>query len=647
MNRQSVSNSTIGAFAATDGSKQRKQLMAKRNLITPIVLGLMTISIGMLSSNLACADQPTLDNINQLIRDGQNAQAASELQSLDDAIKSGDADEVDLTVPLALVARALEEQKDWESAAKLYERAVVASNRISAKDLKPSKLALVRLAASSVFVRTKKYSEAMELITDLVSDHSPLTDQQKQIAGELCLHIGANTLSTEHVLAQRAYQLAASVVTPEKKPTALLGEAWALAASHDSPADAAKKLQSFISEYPEHKDVAQAAALRVNCLRQAGATDDAESETVVFLQRWPDSKSAANLISHSIAKGQVSAEVELWLLNQTEDKFIATFSPAVSRAALVVAAKKDTDQAKSLWGRVAKHLAATDLTGQATSDALQDLNVAPTTESARQFCAGLLNKELGSIATTGSREAAARWAGRTRNWKIVADAAVATKPGNSESNRSVTVERLFAESLMQTNQQQNAAEWWNHLVDERGVDDFATLLRCAETATAVGNIDEAGKRIDAAHAVTANDESKLALVNMLSAELSIRKLKFDQARALLENVVQSAAAKSSLRSRAQWMIGETYYLQQKFVDAIEAYRKVEGIDPEGEWVSVALIQAGKAFEHLGRSREASVCYSTLVGQFSDSQHAAVARTRLAKIGPVATATAPKTDTIQR
>jgi TolA-binding protein len=81
-------------------------------------------------------------------------------------------------------------------------------------------------------------------------------------------------------------------------------------------------------------------------------------------------------------------------------------------------------------------------------------------------------------------------------------------------------------------------------------------------------------------------------------------------------------------------------LQQDFADAVEAYRRVEGIDPNGMWVAAAMVQAGKSFEQLGRTREAAVCYSNLLSRFADTSHAALARRRLAAISPDAN---PSTD----
>ncbi|MGB7347609.1 MAG: tetratricopeptide repeat protein, partial [Pirellulaceae bacterium] len=214
--------------------------------------------------------------------------------------------------------------------------------------------------------------------------------------------------------------------------------------------------------------------------------------------------------------------------------------------------------------------------------------------------------------------------------------------------RTVTVERLFAESLMQSGRPEEAGVWWNHLVDTRGVNDFATLLRCAESATAYADLPTATNRIGDARTAAGDVANKISLVEMLSAELAVRELKFDQARSALEQVVRSEGAIAALRGRAQWTIGETYYLQEKFADAIEAYRKVEGIDPNGSWIAASLVQAGKSFEQLGRTREAAVCYSTLVSRFAESPYATSARRRLAAIAPPSDpSSAPTTDTFRR
>jgi len=187
---------------------------------------------------------------------------------------------------------------------------------------------------------------------------------------------------------------------------------------------------------------------------------------------------------------------------------------------------------------------------------------------------------------------------------------------------------------MQTDRIKEAREWWNYVVDTREATDFPTLLRCAEAETSVGNdAAVASQRIALARAAAGEDRFHVSLVDLLAAELAIRRSQFQQARSLLENVVRSSETEAELRGRAQWLIGETYFLQQAFAEAIEAYRRVEGIDPGGQWTSAALVQAGKSFEQLGRTREAAICYGNLISRFAESPHAQLARRRMAAITP--------------
>jgi tetratricopeptide (TPR) repeat protein len=280
---------------------------------------------------------------------------------------------------------------------------------------------------------------------------------------------------------------------------------------------------------------------------------------------------------------------------------------------------------------------------------LQQLAKEQRDDFAQRLATQLIAPQSNPDVSAASREAACRWAGRQQLWSMLALASEGSEPATEDPTRTIAIERLFAESLMQTGRLQDSRKWWVHLVDHHNADDFPTLLRCAETATSLAEVQEAHDRIEAVRAACGEDAARNALVDMLSADLAIRRLRFDQARSILEGVIQSAQSVATLRGRAQWMIGETYFLQHKFAEAIEAYRRVEGVQPGGPWAVAALIQAGKSFEQLGRTREAAVCYSSLVSRFADSQHAAVARRRLAAIAPTSSSPESKSpsETIRR
>ena len=435
--------------------------------------------------------------------------------------------------------------------------------------------------------------------------------------------------------AYKAYTLVAEQVSEPLRSQALLGAATALAFEGKQPLQAAQQLAAFVDAYPKHPDAAWATRACANCLKDAGRSDDSQAILSDLLHRWPDSESSLDVVLHQPDSrqgvDQVASAVRDWIVSPTALSKLERFNPKTIRLGLLVAAKRQDAKA---WDTLTGHIAGVDQTGQTTADALQQLVESGLEADAERLAARLISPQDSAGVTAGAREASCRWAGRTQRWSMLALASEAESTNDEVPSRTVSVERLFAEGLMQTGRVAEARKWWNHLVDQRGVNDFATLLRCAEAENAVGNdVSLAERRIQAAFKAADGEPFQLSLVELLDAELAIRRLKFEDARAGLERVVRSGESDPSVRARAQWLIGETYFLQRNFTQAVEAYRRVEGIDSNSTWVAAALIQAGKSFEQLGRTREAAVCYWGLVNRFAESPHVGMARKRLAAISP--------------
>lgn len=593
-------------------------------------LAVLFLCLAACHGAVAWGDQnPSLD---ALIAAGDLEQAADRARTLDE---SGDPT-VDLTLSFARLGRAFQKAGDVETATEFYSRAVVASKQPAAASLGQSKLILVRLAAASTMSQTGKLVESIGAIESVLDPSVSVEASQQRTAVAIALQVGASALgSGDTSTAKRAYAIARASALPEQKPTAMLGDAWVSAVAGSDPTEAARKLAAFVSAYPEHADASGASRACAECLRQAGRDEDATNMIADLLVRWPDSESAVDIVrGHAgLALDLVPVAVREWILKKAVAGDLDLFDgPATIMGMLVATAAGDA----KAWSNLAQHLATIDVSGQSTSDLLSQLSRQGRDGEAERFAAALISPQAGDRISAGAREAACRWAGRTEHWSMLAMASETELENLSGggASRTVTVERLLAESLMQVGRVADAKIWWDHLVQNRGVTDFATLLRCAEAETSTGDDTSlAGQRISMARAAAGEDAFKVTLVDMLAAELSIRRTQFDDARSLLENVVRAGNTDASLRGRAQWLIGETFYLQQNFPDAIEAYRLVEGIDPGGDWVSASLVQAGKSFEQLGRTREAAVCYGSLISRFADSSHAQIARRRLAAIDP--------------
>lgn len=476
-----------------------------------------------------------------------------------------------------------------------------------------------------------------------------------------CMTVASGLLDDGQLeLAQSTYNMVIDSGDSPQLATARLGLAWCTAMSGEDDQAALTAIDQFLKHHSEHADVPSALLMQMSCQFRTGQSESADKTLERLLTQHADSSACLQaIVSHCgnhplepcdgpLAEHLITHAKKIIASPQ----FTSTLKPAA--IGLLVSAHKNDANAESIY---ASAIATRDQTGDTTAAILEQLTSNDLDADAQRIAMRWISpvapnqpntgQDAGPIITAGVRESACRWAGRTSNWSILAMAAKDEESffdGNDQTaelrGRNLHVERLFAEALLQTGDAKSSLKWWQRIVDEGGADDFPTLLRLAETASSSGSITEAAQRIAAARAAISPTSPQSALVNLLAADVEIRQLNFDRGRSLLESVVRLGSADEDARGRAQWMIGETYYMQERFGEAIDAYRLVEGISGEGQWTAAALVQAGKSFEKLGRTREAAVCYSTLVRRFANSQHANGARRRLAALSPDASSESP-------
>ncbi len=569
-----------------------------------------------------------------------------------------------VTMLLARIARSIQRDGRSAAAAEVFRATIavddLAIDRGSADSdgLTTRQRLLIRLAAASLLNETGNLTESVHAIEPVSATLHELETPERDAAVKWLIEIGSKCLRDgKPEVARKAYKSAAETTDlREVRATAALGAAWALATLGSDPEPAAEELMAFTDAFPEHVDAPRAARAAATCLAQAGRADEADLQLIELLDRWPRSHAALDIVSRhaDVPTSQLPDRIVDWLLDWAPDAGRADATPGMLAFGLRVAAERGMGDAESTF---AGQLAVADRDGRQTAELLKNWNRDGQIAIAERVAARYISPSPDTRGAAAVREAACLWAGRAGRWSMLAVASESETPSASDGDpdhdtgsdldesqhrdesrhidesRSITVERLFAEALTQTGRPAEARVWWKHLVDVRRTRDFPTLLRCAETSTPIAEVAEATERIEAAREAAEEDPARLVLVEALSAELAIRRARFDDARGRLESIVRDAYAPPALRGRAQWLIGETHYLQQRFPDAIEAYRRVEGVDEGGAWVPAALIQAGKSFEQLGRTREATVCYVTLMQRFSDSEHAPLARRRLATLSP--------------
>ena len=105
--------------------------------------------------------------------------------------------------------------------------------------------------------------------------------------------------------------------------------------------------------------------------------------------------------------------------------------------------------------------------------------------------------------------------------------------------------------------------------------------------------------------------------------------RWQEARDAWERVTASSGAgQTELAAIAQWMIGETFFRQQDYQQAIPAYLRVEMLYGFPHWQARALLQAGKCCEQQHDYRSAMQIYTRLLARFGDTPFSQEASQRL-------------------
>jgi TolA-binding protein len=135
--------------------------------------------------------------------------------------------------------------------------------------------------------------------------------------------------------------------------------------------------------------------------------------------------------------------------------------------------------------------------------------------------------------------------------------------------------------------------------------------------------------IDAAKALKAEftAESLISEVDYARGRALQQLARWDEARSVFQAVIDARKG-GDLVARAQLMIGETYFHQKDYHEAIRQFLMVDILYDAPPWQAAALLETGKVYEQLTQWADAAEIYEKLCAKFSSDPAAAEAKNRL-------------------
>ncbi|HEV7279853.1 MAG TPA: tetratricopeptide repeat protein [Pirellulaceae bacterium] len=159
---------------------------------------------------------------------------------------------------------------------------------------------------------------------------------------------------------------------------------------------------------------------------------------------------------------------------------------------------------------------------------------------------------------------------------------------------------------------------WKGMIPLRRAQILAAGSRFAEALALLALFDESFPDFRQRHEV-----------DYLCGRSLARLGRFEEARAEFDAAIRAPSGSAGeIAAMAQWMIGETYFHQERFEEAIAAYDLVEAKYDFPKWQATALLQAGKCYERLNKTDEAARNYAYLIKNYGQTPLAEEAGKRL-------------------
>lgn len=493
----------------------------------------------------------------------------------------------------------------------------------------------VRVDRCLALVRLQQWNQADEALRDYLKHHP----EHESVVPTLQRMADLAYQAEQYKLASQWFgQLAGLDELGNEEAVVFLAVAWSR--TRDGDFDEAQRwFQRLVDEHPDHPLTAQAALERGRYLEKQESESEAIQQYQFVIDRFPETGesyraalAAGLMLTRQGDQDDLQKAAELFATLVDTEQPEAQADLACYQLAWIQRDLGDDSASQGWFEQVVKDHPRSKY----RPDSLYRLaeRAAQTQDyvSANRWI-GILREDHPNVALhEHATYLAAQIASRQQEWEIVIEETERLQLSQPDSELLPVLRFWKAESLYRLQRNTEADALFRALAAEQ----YETpqnwrpiaLLRRAQLAAIAENW-EGTRELCEQLRQQYQDFKQDYEVDYLLGRYYSSKGDFVQSREAYQRVIRSPrGSQTETAAMAQWMIGETYFHQDEYRHAIEAYHRVETLYNFPHWKAAALLQSGKCHERMNQPKHAVTLYAQLLKELPDSEYADEASRRM-------------------
>lgn len=493
-----------------------------------------------------------------------------------------------------------------------------------------------RAQLAVVLARLERWAELPPLLEPLRAER---TDDALYWSTVAYLAEAAYTGKQDALAEQLFRELAGHDGAPELAARGLSGLAW-LAWRRDDATQAATACAELLARYPDSPLAAEAAMMRGQALEKTGQLVEAAAVYRLVCERHAQSPhaSTALLSAARIYNGlQQDSEAEpllrTWL---TQYPGAPQRDAALYQLAWVLSDQGREDEADQMFEELQTQCRGSRYWADATYRLAERAARAGAAQRADTLAAEVVAADPQGPLTNHALFLRGQLAAAAKRWTDVDRAMQQLVARDPQGTLALPAQYWLAESRYWQKDYDAARVCFDRLDQAvQGRSDTWLAMIPLRRAQVRAHAQEWQAAYDIARTITARfpEFAQQHEVDFLLGRCLMNEAEFDAARQAYQRVIDSATGRTTdTAAMAQWMIGETYFMQKQHHEAIKAYYRVLALYRSPQWQAAALLQAGKCHELIGQWDEAVKLYSQILQDYPTTRVAdkAAARLRMAR-----------------